>query len=59
MRKQTVFSEKMALFEVPDNRMIGKIHTAPKSFILGRVVGTWVALSPHVLKVGCLKGCGH
>ena len=59
MTKQTVFSGKSSLFEVPDNRMVGKIQPAPISSISGRAIGPWVALPPHVLKVGCFKGCDH
>ena len=37
------------------NKMVGKIQPAPNSFISGRAIGPWVALPPHVLKVGCFK----
>ena len=59
MRKQTIFSEKIPISYVRDNRMIGKIQPVANSFISGRVIGPWVSLPPHVLKVGCFKGCDH
>jgi hypothetical protein len=53
--KQTVFSEKSACFEVPDNNIISKWQPSSNSLILGKMMGLWDALLLHVLKVECLK----